>query len=101
MKCGVAVIATNSLDWERVLAQDWSRPPVESDHSHWDDAIRIGDLVEPLGFDSIWSSEHFATPYGMTPNALQHLAFWAGRTKRVDVGTLVVVLPWHHPVQVA
>lgn len=90
-----------SDDWKRVQAQDWSRPPTPADHVKWDEVIDLGDRIEPLGFDSIWSVEHFATPYGMVPNSLQHLAFWAGRTKTVDLGTCVIVLPWHHPVQVA
>ncbi|MBW8815295.1 MAG: LLM class flavin-dependent oxidoreductase [Caulobacterales bacterium] len=101
MKCGVAVVAMNSTDWDRVNAGDWSRPPAIPDHQILDDAIAVGDLVEPLGFDSLWSSEHFATPYGMVPSSLQFLAFWAGRTKKIDLGSLVVVLPWWHPVKVA
>src|SRR5215475_875463 len=83
MRCGVAVHVLYSEDWDRVLAKDWSRPPDPPDYVKWDEAIDLGDRVEPLGFDSIWSTEHFGTPYGMAPNALQNLAFWAGRTKRV------------------
>lgn len=101
MKCGVGLHCMHSADWERVQAEDWSRSPNPPDYKLWDQTIDLGDRVEPLGFDSIWSVEHFATPYGMVPNALQHLAFWAGRTKSIDMGTSVVVLPWHHPVQVA
>lgn len=101
MKCGVAISAINSADWDRFNAQDWSRPPNIDDASLWDENLALGDLVEPLGFDSLWSTEHFASPYGMIPNALQFLAYWAGRTTKIDLGTLVVVLPWHHPVQVA
>lgn len=98
----------NSADWDRVLAEDWSRPPVVLDEVIVDATLELGDLVEPLGFDSIWCTEHFGTPYGMTPNALQflaywagRLAYWAGRTERVDLGTMVIVLPWWHPVRVA
>jgi alkanesulfonate monooxygenase SsuD/methylene tetrahydromethanopterin reductase-like flavin-dependent oxidoreductase (luciferase family) len=101
MKCGVAVHCLYSEDWDRVVAQDWSRSPDPADYVKWDEVIDIGDRVEPLGFDSIWSTEHFGTPYGMAPNALQHLAFWAGRTKRIDLGTCCVILPWHHPIQTA
>ncbi|WP_330231468.1 LLM class flavin-dependent oxidoreductase [Nocardia sp. NBC_00508] len=90
-----------SEDWRRVQAGDWSQPPSPPDYVKWDEVLDLGDRIEPLGFDSIWSVEHFATPYGMVPNSLQHLAFWAGRTERVDLGTSVIVLPWHHPVQVA
>jgi alkanesulfonate monooxygenase SsuD/methylene tetrahydromethanopterin reductase-like flavin-dependent oxidoreductase (luciferase family) len=37
----------------------------------------------------------------MVPNSLQYLAYWAGRTQRIDLGTLVVVLPWWNPVRLA
>ena len=58
----------------------------------------MGELVEPLGFDSLWVGEHFGTPYSMWPDAMQSLAFWAGRTTRIDFGHVaLVVLPWHHP----
>lgn len=91
----------HTRDWKRVNAGDWSTGPSPADHVLWDEVIELGDTVEPLGFDSLWSIEHFATPYGMVPNSLQHLAFWAGRTERIDMGTCVIVLPWHHPIQVA
>src|SRR5262249_15797741 len=35
------------------------------------------------------------------PNPLQYLAYWAGRTRRVDVGTAVIVAPWWNPVRLA
>ncbi|MBO9694691.1 MAG: LLM class flavin-dependent oxidoreductase [Sphingopyxis sp.] len=101
MKCGVSVVAMNSTDWDRVNAGDWSRPPAIPDHEILDESLALGDLVEPLGFDSLWSSEHFATPYGMIPNSLQFLAYWAGRTEKIDLGSIVTVLPWWHPVKVA
>src|ERR1700749_5127391 len=37
----------------------------------------------------------------MTPNPIQLLTFFAGATSRIDMGTMVVVLPWHHPLRVA
>jgi alkanesulfonate monooxygenase SsuD/methylene tetrahydromethanopterin reductase-like flavin-dependent oxidoreductase (luciferase family) len=37
----------------------------------------------------------------MQPNPLQYLAYWAGRTSRVDVGTAVIVAPWWNPVRLA
>ena len=101
MKCGVAILAMNDQDVERCSAEDWSRPPDVADHVLWEKCLALGDLVEPLGFDSIWTVEHFATPYCMVPSALQHLAYWAGRTEKLDMGTCVVVAPWHHPVQLA
>ncbi|MBS0538823.1 MAG: LLM class flavin-dependent oxidoreductase, partial [Proteobacteria bacterium] len=63
--------------------------------------FQLGDLVEPLGFDSLWALEHHFTGYAMSPAPLQLLAYFAGRTKRIQLGTSVVVLPWHDPIRVA
>src|SRR5262250_579461 len=77
-----------------------SEPPrpdvaVVSDH------LAMGDLAEPLGFDSLFALEHHFTGYAMSPAPLQLLAYYAGRTKRITFGTAVIVLPWHDPIRVA
>ena len=72
-----------------------------SDASVMQNHLAIGDLVEPLGFDSIFALEHHFTGYSMSPQPTQTLAYFAGRTKRVKLGTAVIVLPWHDPVRVA
>jgi len=41
-------------------------------------------LVEPLGFDSLWTIEHHFGPYGMAVNPLQLYSYMAGRTERID-----------------
>ena len=37
----------------------------------------------------------------MCPDVLQFLSYVAGRTRQVQLGTMVVVLPWHNPLRVA
>ena len=37
----------------------------------------------------------------MSPAPLQTLAYYAGRTKKIQLGTCVIVLPWHDPIRVA
>ncbi len=101
MHCGVMVTGYNQGDWERLLAGDYDRPPAIPDYLHFEDTLAMGELVEPLGFDSIWATEHYGSAYSMQPNPLQYLAYWAGRTKRVDVGTAVIVAPWWNPVRLA
>jgi alkanesulfonate monooxygenase SsuD/methylene tetrahydromethanopterin reductase-like flavin-dependent oxidoreductase (luciferase family) len=101
MQCGVMVTGYNQRDWARLMAGDYSSPPEVPDHVELNKTIYMGDLVEPLGFDSIWATEHYGSAYSMQPNPLQYLAFWAGRTKRVDVGTAVIVAPWWNPVRLA
>jgi alkanesulfonate monooxygenase SsuD/methylene tetrahydromethanopterin reductase-like flavin-dependent oxidoreductase (luciferase family) len=72
-----------------------------SDHEVYANELRLADLAEPLGFDSVWGVEHHFTDYTMCPDVLQFLTWVAARTKRVGVGSMVVVLPWHDPLRVA
>jgi alkanesulfonate monooxygenase SsuD/methylene tetrahydromethanopterin reductase-like flavin-dependent oxidoreductase (luciferase family) len=88
MKVGASVIFQNPFD---------ERP----DYDIYREELALGDLVEPLGFDSLWSVEHHFGNYTMCPDVLQFLAYYAGRTKRVQLGSMVVVLPWHDPIRVA
>lgn len=57
--------------------------------------------AEDLGFESVWVTEHHFSNYSISPSPLQSLAYLAGRTKRMKLGTQVVVLPWNDPVRVA
>ena len=101
MHCGVMVTGYNQGDWPRLMAGDYDRPPAIPDAANMDETLYMGELVEPLGFDSIWATEHYGSAYSMQPNPLQYLAYWAGRTSRVDVGTAVIVAPWWNPVRLA
>lgn len=101
MKVNLGVFAHNSKDWKRVRSGHFDRPPATPDHVFVEAGLALGDLAEPLGFDGIWAPEHQGTPYGMTPNPLQVLTYFAGRTERVTFGTMVVVAPWWHPVRLA
>jgi len=72
-----------------------------SDASVVGEHLTLGDLAEPLGFDSLFALEHHFTGYAMSPAPTQLLAYFAGRTRRIQLGTAVIVLPWHDPVRVA
>jgi alkanesulfonate monooxygenase SsuD/methylene tetrahydromethanopterin reductase-like flavin-dependent oxidoreductase (luciferase family) len=72
-----------------------------TDRNVYRNELRFADLAEPLGFESIWGVEHHFTDYTMCPDVLQFLTYCAGRTQRVQLGSMVVVLPWHHPMRVA
>lgn len=63
--------------------------------------LGLAARAEALGYDSIWTPEHHFTDYMMTPNVPQFLSWVAGRTKKIRLGTMVTVLPWHDPVRVA
>jgi alkanesulfonate monooxygenase SsuD/methylene tetrahydromethanopterin reductase-like flavin-dependent oxidoreductase (luciferase family) len=65
----------------------------------WRQGLDIAAAAEPLGFDSVWSAEHHFTDYHMCPNVAQFLTWVAARTQRVQLGSMVMVLPWHDPVR--
>ena len=72
-----------------------------SDQEVWEADLHLADLAEPLGFESIWSVEHHFTDYTMCPDVLQFLTYMAGRTSTVQLGSMVLVLPWHDPLRAA
>ena len=57
---------------------------------------------EDLGYDGIWANEHHFHPYGgLVPSPAVLLSALAQRTKRVRLGTSVVVLPLQLPLEIA
>ncbi|MEX5637298.1 LLM class flavin-dependent oxidoreductase [Parafrankia sp. FMc2] len=63
--------------------------------------LELVEEAERAGIDSIWTSEHhlFADDYLSAP--LTFLAAVAARTRRVRLGTAIVVAPLHHPAELA
>ena len=103
MKVGVTLFAQNYTDWDRFEASERGEGAGAAsipDAQIYQEELHIGRLVEPLGFDSIWAVEHHFTPYTMVPDVLQMLTYFAGCTERIDMGTMVIVLPWHDPLRV-
>ncbi|GCB43135.1 hypothetical protein SNL152K_419 [Streptomyces sp. NL15-2K] len=61
-------------------------------------AVRSAEVAEEAGLDSVWLAEHHFVPYGTCPSAVTLAALLLGRTRRIQVGTAVSVLPTAHPV---
>src|SRR5262245_40056689 len=120
----LAPAPTAPQDGERRLVSDGKRPDVDqprggtimhvgmaavfqnpgrehSDFEVYQQELRLADLAEPLGFQSIWGVEHHFTDYTMCPDVLQFLTYMAGRTRTAQLGSMVVVLTWHDPMRVA
>jgi alkanesulfonate monooxygenase SsuD/methylene tetrahydromethanopterin reductase-like flavin-dependent oxidoreductase (luciferase family) len=51
-----------------------------SDREVYREELRLADLAEPLGFQSIWGVEHHFTDYTMCPDVLQFLTYMARRS---------------------
>ena len=73
-----------------------------------DSIRRVAVQAEELGFDDVWVSEHIIVPkdapYPPSPNfwdPVLTLTWAAAATKRVRLGTSVLVLPLRHPLPLA
>ena len=71
--------------------------------------LALGPLAEELGFDSVWVMDHLfnngyirerleAKPYY---HPLATLSYLSATTQKVLLGTSVLVLPYHNPVELA
>ncbi len=105
MRVGATIFNQNYGDWDRYEAEERGEQvaarPAKSDREIFNEEINIARIADETGFDALWTIEHHFTPYTMVTNPLQYLTYIAGITERVDLGTMVTVLPWHNPVRVA
>jgi probable F420-dependent oxidoreductase len=65
------------------------------------ETLELVRLGEELGFDSAWVSEHHGSSDGYLPSLLPMLAAMAARTERIELGTAVVLAPFHDPLRLA
>ncbi len=107
MRFGLGFFFGNYTDWDRFEALERGAsaqevgPMLRSDEEVYRDQLALAGLTEPLGFDTLWTFEQHASPYLMVPQPHQFLTYFAARTKRINVGSMIVVLPWHNPFRVA
>jgi len=76
-------------DSDRTFAQEYA------------DVVELGRLAERVGFDSVWVSEHHGSGDGYLPSLLPMLAALATATEHVQLGTGVILAPFHHPLRLA
>lgn len=83
-------------------------------HSPWErsagieDLARVAEAADRLGFDHLTCSEHVAVPVeiaeqrgGTYWDPLATLSFLAARTSRIRLVTQVLVVGYHHPLEIA
>ncbi|HEX3863343.1 MAG TPA: LLM class flavin-dependent oxidoreductase [Stellaceae bacterium] len=84
-----------------------ARRPTSADAAEFDSSEGFRDFIdynveaESLGFRSTFVVEHHFTGYGQVSATINLLTWLGARTKRLRLGTAVIVLPWHNPVLLA
>ena len=70
-------------------------------HREYRDIIEMVRLVEDEGLDAAWVSEHHFSADGYLPSLLVMLSALAATTERIELGTGVVLAPFHDPIRLA
>ena len=73
--------------------------PTQSER-RFDTMLRQAELAEALGYDVLWAHEHHAGAM-MYPSPLMTLAALVPATRRIGLGTNMLLLPLYHPLRVA
>lgn len=76
-------------------------PEGRTDREMVDEQLALMQAAEDHGFDSVWPAEHHFSEYGVCASPAVTLAALARTTRRIRLGTGVVVLPLNHPIRVA
>ncbi len=73
----------------------------KSDRTLYREVIEDCELGHELGFKAAWVLEHHFSDYFPSPNPLLFMANIARAVPELELGTAVLVLPWHQPLRVA
>jgi len=65
------------------------------------EVVQFAEEVEAAGLASLWVAEHHFHSGGVCPSPPVLLAACGARTRRIRLGSLVSVLPFHRPVDLA
>jgi alkanesulfonate monooxygenase SsuD/methylene tetrahydromethanopterin reductase-like flavin-dependent oxidoreductase (luciferase family) len=65
------------------------------------DVLSLAEAVEAGGLSTLWVAEHHFQPGGVCPSPPVLLAACGQRTRRIRLGVLVSVLPFHRPIELA
>ena len=65
------------------------------------DNVELAQHAEKIGLDSVWLAEHHFSDYGVMPSIPAYACYIAAQTKRIRIGSAVVILPFMNPVRCA
>ncbi len=73
----------------------------QSSRERYEDQLAEVRLLDELGYWACWFAEHHFAGYALVPDCLLMAAAAARETRRIRLGSGVVVLPFqHHPIRV-
>ncbi len=76
-------------------------PSADAPAAIYQRGVEITQAAEDLGFGNMWLAEHHFSTYGYLSRPLTFAVHLANKTRRIRVGTAVIVVPLHHPLVIA
>ena len=87
------------MDTRFGLLHLFESPEGKTEKEYYAENIELVEFADQVGLDEVWMAEHHFSEYGAMPSTQVMGSFIAARTKRIRIGTGVVVLPFHNPVR--
>jgi len=75
--------------------------PRDGYHRLYREHLQLSIEAERLGYDNVWMNEHHFIGDGYSPSVLPLAAVTAMQTERIRIGTSLLLMPLHHPINVA
>ncbi len=76
-------------------------PSADAPETIYRRGVELTQAAEDLGFHNMWLAEHHFSTYGLLSRPLMYAQHLAAKTRRIRVGTAVIVVPLHHPLVIA
>lgn len=89
MKVGLSFDLRNPPEWRRDTAV------------FYQEILELVQLAEELGIDGVWVSEHHFIPDEYIPSPLVFLSAIAARTRTIELGAGIIVMPFYDPIKLA
>jgi alkanesulfonate monooxygenase SsuD/methylene tetrahydromethanopterin reductase-like flavin-dependent oxidoreductase (luciferase family) len=80
---------------------DMAPDPPESRPDRFGEVVRLASAGDDAGLTNFWIAEHHFQDGGICPSPPVLLGACAAATRRIGIGVLVSVLPFHRPIELA
>ncbi|HEV2317259.1 MAG TPA: LLM class flavin-dependent oxidoreductase [Thermoplasmata archaeon] len=78
-----------------------AHPESERHRDRFAEVLELAEVCDTAGLSTLWVAEHHFHPGGVCPSPPVLLAAAGARTRRLRLGVLVSVLPFHSPIELA
>ena len=75
--------------------------PEQSHQDLYEEFLGLCDMADQGGMRAIWTGEHHAMEFTISPNPFLAIMDLSHRTKNVKLGTGTVIAPFWHPIKLA